>query len=81
MEHKHRHKECEQTMAQICEDLGEDINSEFCKEVKQHLDKCPECYASVNALKKTVYLYQLCFNEDVPQNVEKRLWRVLNLNA
>ena len=67
-------------MDHICENLGEDINSEFCQEIRDHLEQCPECCASVDAMKKTVHLYKNFINEEVPQKVDRRLWQVLQLS-
>jgi len=70
---------CFKTIDQICDALGENIDSELCQEIKQHLDSCPRCCAQVDSLRKTVHLYQNMENIDVPSTVDKRLWKVLNL--
>jgi len=72
--------ECLKTLDQICEELGENIDSPLCQEVKEHLNVCPKCCAYVDSIKKTVYLYRQWIDEDVPQDVDSRLWKVLNLD-
>ncbi len=72
--------DCLDTLNQICEALGEDINSPFCKEVEMHLKKCPKCCAHVDSIRKVVRLYQRVGDYDVPEAVDERLWKVLNLN-
>jgi len=71
--------DCLHTINKICEELGEDINSPLCKEVEEHLKSCPKCCAHVNSVRKVVKLYQRLENEDVPEAVDNRLWKVLNL--
>jgi hypothetical protein len=71
---------CNKTMTEICQNLGEDINSTFCREVQEHLEQCPQCCASVNSYKKTVHLYRQFCNEDVPHAIDQRLWKILQLS-
>ncbi|MBN2013422.1 hypothetical protein JW960_29090 [candidate division KSB1 bacterium] len=78
-EHKHS-PNCHKTMALICDDLGENIDSDFCKEIQEHLEQCPQCCASVNSYRKTVHLYKLYCNEDVPQAIDQRLWKILQIS-
>jgi len=71
--------DCIETLKQICEELGEDINSPLCKEVEEHLRNCAKCCAHVDSIKKVVRLYQNVERPDVPDAVDVRLWKVLNL--
>lgn len=71
--------ECLNTLDQICEALGEDIDSPLCKEIEEHLKDCPKCCAHVDSIKKVVHLYQRVENDEVPEAVDERLWKVLNL--
>jgi hypothetical protein len=70
---------CLKTLEEICDQLAEDINSPLCLEIKQHLETCPKCCAHVDSIKKVVYLYQNENKADVPDAVDSRLWKVLNL--
>ncbi len=73
--------DCIRTIEQICADLGEDIDSPLCQEIRKHLDECPECCANVDSIKKTVYIYRKVMkNKNVPEDVDTRLWKVLNLS-
>jgi anti-sigma factor RsiW len=71
--------ECLDNIQQICEALGEDIDSPLCKEIQEHLAECPRCCAEVDSIKKVVHLYQRIGDSDVPEAVDQRLWKVLNL--
>ena len=71
--------ECLDTLNQICEALGEDINCPLCKEIEDHLKNCPKCCAQVDSIRKVVHLYQNQERSEVPQAIDDRLWKVLNL--
>ena len=65
---------------QICDFMGEDIDSPKCQEVADHLNMCPKCKVYFDTVKKTV---TLCRNMDeekkLPKDVNERLFKVLNL--
>ena len=70
---------CLKSIEQICAELGESIDAPLCKEIREHLAECPQCCAYVDSIKKTVHLYRKWIDEDVPEEVDCRLWKVLNL--
>lgn len=70
---------CLDTLNQICEELGEDINKPLCREIEEHLKNCPKCCAHVDSIRKVVNLYQKIEPCDVPKAIDDRLWKVLNL--
>lgn len=49
---------CPDKIEKICLELGEDIDSEVCQELRAHFEECPDCKAFVDSLRKTVYLYR-----------------------
>jgi len=71
--------DCLKTLQQICDQLAEDINGSLCQEIKEHLAICPKCCAQVDSIKKVVYLYKNVQALEVPEAVDDRLWKVLNL--
>lgn len=70
---------CLTTLEQICEELGENIDAPLCAEIQEHLKDCPKCCAYVDSIKKTVSFYRKLIDEDVPSEVDSRLWKILNL--
>ena len=77
MKHKHTLKE----LQLICQQFGEDIDSELCDEVKKSLEECPECKVHFDSIKKVVNIYKASENdEDIPEDVNNNLFRSLNLN-
>ncbi len=66
---------------EVCKYLGEDIESEPCKLVKQHINECPDCSVYVDKIKKVVKLYRIVDNfDDIPADVDKKLFAKLNLS-
>jgi predicted anti-sigma-YlaC factor YlaD len=66
---------------QICDFMGEDIDSPACQEVADHLNMCPTCKVYFDTVKKTVTLCREMDDEKkVPEDVNNRLFKVLNLD-
>lgn len=49
---------CKDVAKHICENLDEKIDSPLCREIKKHLQKCPDCSSNLLSIKKTVKLYR-----------------------
>ena len=39
---------------EICNYLGENLDAPLCKEVKEHLESCPQCKEFIDSIKQTV---------------------------
>ena len=64
----------------ICMDFGEDIGSEFCKEVGLLMDECPECKVYYDTIQRSVKLYRVVEDDcELPESVSERLFKVLDL--
>lgn len=70
---------CKDVMKHICESLGEDLNSEKCVAIKQHLDNCDSCKNYFKTVELTIDLYKK-YNEEVPKDAHTRLMNFLDLN-
>jgi hypothetical protein len=58
---------CQEVMDYICAQFGEDENSARCRELKEHLDKCPDCSTYCDSIEKMIGLYRAtspCFSEE-----------------
>ena len=65
---------------QICDFMGEDLDAPVCKEVAEHLEKCPNCKVQLDTVKKTVTLCQESSKDElIPDDVKRRLYKVLKL--
>lgn len=71
--------DCIKRIEDICGALGEDLDSAKCLEIKKHLDECPTCCAYVDTIKKTVEIYKILPDKEVPGSVHRKLWKVLKL--
>ncbi len=77
MKHIHTIEE----MEKICEQFGQDIESEICEEVKRSLEKCPDCKVQYDNIKKVVQIYRITEQDiEMPEKVSKKLIKSLNLN-
>jgi len=61
--------------------MGEDLNDPACLEMQEHINKCPTCKVYYDTIKKTVLLCREndC-QEELPNDVNRRLMKVLDLN-
>lgn len=76
MKHLHSIKE----LQKLCNQFGEDINSEVCNEVKKSLENCPDCRIQFDSIKKVVNIYKLSENDqESPDNISNKLLKSLNL--
>jgi len=71
--------ECKPFVDRLCESLGEDLNSQLCRDLKEHLEQCPDCSLQVDSLKRTIEIYRCLPATILPGDVEKRLWKKLHL--
>ena len=63
----------------ICENLDQGLNSPKCRQIKRHLDACPECIAYLDSLKATITLYR---DYPIPRlsiRAKKRLRTIIQL--
>ena len=49
---------CGQVLDFICEQFGEDDDSERCRAVKKHLENCPDCSSYCDSMEKMIGLYR-----------------------
>ncbi len=70
---------CEKILDEICAELAEDIDSDVCQRLKQHLTECPECARQLQTMRSTVHLFALLKEKEVPEKIHERLAMVLNI--
>jgi hypothetical protein len=58
-----------QRILNICDELGEEMDSPNCRALQAYIKTCPNCAAFVDSVKKTIRLYQQYQPE---YNAEKR---------
>ena len=70
---------CKDVMKHVCESLGEDLNSESCRNIKTHLEECPGCQNYFKSVEKTIGFYK-DYNINMPEDAHKRLMSALGLS-
>jgi hypothetical protein len=67
---KHNHK----IMDELCDYLGEDLDSPMCQELKSHVDNCEICQEYLRSVKGTVYiLKKLQADQKVPEVIVQKI--------
>jgi hypothetical protein len=70
---------CREIYRHICENLDTDLGSEQCREIRAHIEKCDNCTAYLDSLKKTVYLYRTYPTPRVPARARRELIAKISL--
>ena len=70
---------CHDVLNHICEELDTRLTSAKCRELKRHLEKCPNCTAYLDSLRKTIILYGSSPNPHLPDKARKQLFAILRL--
>ena len=68
---------CEDVYLHICDHLDEDMQSERCRRIKQHLAECPNCSEYLASLKTTITLYKALPPPRIPADAHKELFRTI----
>lgn len=69
---------CKEVMEHICENLGEDLNSDRCLNIKQHLEDCDKCQGYFKSVDTTIKFYKE-YNVNLSQDAHSRLLNTLGL--
>jgi anti-sigma factor RsiW len=72
---------CSDVLDHICEELDTKLSSAQCREIKRHLQKCPNCAAYLDSMRKTIKLYTSYSNPHVPRQARKQLFAILKLKS
>jgi predicted anti-sigma-YlaC factor YlaD len=70
---------CKEMLAALSDFIDGDLEDRLCAEIEAHMRNCPDCEAMVDTLRKTVLLYRTYGQEEVPADVQSRLYAVLDL--
>ena len=55
---KRKKKQCAMVAQQICERLGEDLQSRRCAAIRKHISECDDCSGYLKGLERVISLYQ-----------------------
>ncbi|MBI3787478.1 MAG: zf-HC2 domain-containing protein [Ignavibacteriales bacterium] len=70
---------CKDVAGHIETQLDAPLTSASERKIRQHLQRCPNCTAYLDSMKKTVLLYRNLPSPHPSRNAEKKLFAVLQL--
>jgi hypothetical protein len=70
--------DCPDVYVFICENLGNDLNSPECREIREHLDGCRDCRVELDSLKKMVALYKETPAPGVSPSIRTRIMQLID---
>ena len=81
MQRVHKHSlRCGKVAHHIQTELDVDLDARKCREIKRHLERCPNCTAYLDSLKKTVLLYKRYPDPHVPSRTRETLFAILKIS-
>lgn len=76
---KKRLLKCAEVAKHICDNLDSQLDTPRCREIRKHIHECPNCYAYLDSVKKTVHLYRVEPTPHVSPRTHRKLMAVLKL--
>ncbi|RMF33104.1 MAG: zf-HC2 domain-containing protein [Chloroflexi bacterium] len=74
-----RAMECRDLLGNLIDYLDGEAEASLCAEIERHLAACPDCRVIVDTTRKTITLYRAYAPPVIPDDVRRRLYRVLNI--
>lgn len=69
-------------LKEVCDYLGQDLNSPQCEALRKHLRACPECDVYFDTIKKTILMYREAEKKcTLPMRVKSNLYKTLQLKT
>jgi anti-sigma factor RsiW len=68
---------CNQVYLHICDNLDQKIDSPRCRQIRTHLDTCPDCRAYLESLKKTVTFYRALPVPNISRKAHRELFSTI----
>ncbi len=57
-----------------------ELSPELCRAIEAHMAVCHDCFVVLDSMNKTLVLYHRLEPPEMPEDVELRLFQVLNLD-
>ena len=71
---------CRQWLEPLSEYISGEAAQVLCDQIEAHLAECKACRIVVDSLKKTIVLYRSTNPQDLPSDIRRRLYHVLDLD-
>lgn len=72
---------CQHLLAQLSDYIDGEAAADICAEIEQHLLECDNCRVVVDTLRQTIDLYHTLPQPALPEDVRRRLYKSLDLEA
>jgi predicted anti-sigma-YlaC factor YlaD len=73
-------KSCEEILAPLSDYVSGEAADSLCAQIEAHLSECENCRIMVDTVKKTIVLYRATAATELPNDVRRRLYHVLDLD-
>jgi predicted anti-sigma-YlaC factor YlaD len=73
--------DCHDLLGGLSEYVDGTADADLCAKIESHLADCENCRVVVDTLGRTVSLYRVLPEENVPGDVQERLLEVLHLHS
>lgn len=70
---------CRDFLAELSDYLDERTDAELRAKLERHISECPNCWVIADTTKKTIQIYKGMEPVPIPQDVESRLMKALEL--
>lgn len=75
------HGHCRDMLKNLNDYIDGELDEALCTELERHMSECENCRVVVDTLRKTVLLYNHLPAEPMPDALEARLFKCLDLDA
>lgn len=76
---RREHGRCRDLLGELSLYIDGEAEQSLCDEIEAHMAECENCRILVDTLRKTVTLYRALPAEPLPDDVEERLYKRLNI--
>ena len=70
---------CKQFLQELNDYLDPNVDATLKANLEAHVNKCPNCFVIVDTTLKTLQVYKGMEAKTIPEDVEARLWKAIEL--
>ncbi len=70
---------CKQFLQELNDYLDPNVDAALKANLEAHVNKCPNCFVIVDTTLKTLQVYKGMEAKTIPEDVEARLWKAIEL--
>ena len=70
---------CKQFLQELNDYLDPNVDEGLKKKLQSHVSECPNCFVIVDTTKRTLQVYKGVEPQSIPEDVQSRLWKALEL--